>query len=404
MNMKTLNQWSVVSCQWLVGAVRKPAPVIWLLVTLLSTFAYSQAFGATAGGTYYGLVVGVNQYSSITSLGGCVADAEDVLGAMTNKAKGVWSAENCYGLYDYDATLAAIRERFHALAETAQGGDTVLYYQSSHGGGDTNAFICATDEFYHDYDFAEDLMRFKTGVRVVVILDTCHSGGMFKSVEPSVESPWNFAANVEAIMSGTRTRGVKAGSNEPSIGWITACDYDQKSSEIGGRGVFTKAFGEAWRADGTDANGDGYNDFAEVFAVAAPLTTNENRQPQKLNDELLADVAAWEHSYHPPASDKWMEESAAMWLSTGTWSEPVEYDTDGRAYLGGEIGFTPYVASTGNVVTVETKARFDECTKDSAPGATAQAAVRLGTNGCFQVFSFFRLYFIIVNMFFFRPV
>jgi len=38
-------------------------------------------------------------------------------------------------------------------------------------------------------------------------------------------------------------------------------------------------------------------------------------------------------------------------------------------------------------VTVETKAQFCEYTSDDVPDMTAQAAVRLGTNGCFQVWT-----------------
>ena len=83
----------------------------------------------------------------------------------------------------------------------------------------------------------------------------------------------------------------------------------------------------------------------------------------------------------------WLDESAATSGWTGEWSEVVEYDGDGRAYLGGNVVFAPYDASTGNVVTVETKAKFYESTEDRAPGATAQAAIRLGTNGSFQVWS-----------------
>ena len=87
------------------------------------------------------------------------------------------------------------------------------------------------------------------------------------------------------------------------------------------------------------------------------------------------------------AEGEWLRENVSTTFLTGKWSEAVEYDGDGRAYLGGNVVFTPYNTSTGNVVAVETKAQFHECTEDSAPGATVQAAVRLGTNGNFQVWS-----------------
>ena len=84
---------------------------------------------------------------------------------------------------------------------------------------------------------------------------------------------------------------------------------------------------------------------------------------------------------------EWIAESAATSGLTGAWSEAVEYGSDGRAYLGGEVSFIPDSASTGNVVTVETRAQFIAYAREESPDATAQAAVRLGSNGCFQVWT-----------------
>ena len=92
----------------------------------------------------------------------------------------------------------------------------------------------------------------------------------------------------------------------------------------------------------------------------------------------------------PCQRDGWIVESFMTAGRTGAWSEPVSYGADGRAYLGsrnGQVLFVPYNASAGNVVTVETTARFDEYVKDIEPDITAQAAVRLGTKGCFQVWT-----------------
>ena len=95
----------------------------------------------------------------------------------------------------------------------------------------------------------------------------------------------------------------------------------------------------------------------------------------------------------PCQRDGWIVESFMTAGRTGAWSEPVSYGADGRAYLGsrnGQVLFTPYNVSTGNVVTVETTARFYAYVGHDTPDATAQAAVRLGTNGCFQVWTHLR--------------
>ena len=87
-----------------------------------------------------------------------------------------------------------------------------------------------------------------------------------------------------------------------------------------------------------------------------------------------------------PEAERWIEESASSSQWTGEWSQGVDYDADGRAYFWNNE-FVPFSASTGNVVTVDFKSRFDVDFTDDAPGEDAQAAVRLGTNGCFQVWS-----------------
>ena len=85
--------------------------------------------------------------------------------------------------------------------------------------------------------------------------------------------------------------------------------------------------------------------------------------------------------------DAWLRESAATRCWTGEWSEDLRYDADARAHLSGEVIFTPYVASTGNVVTVEMKTKMDKYKKDAEPDANAQAAVRISADGCFQVWT-----------------
>ena len=84
-------------------------------------------------------------------------------------------------------------------------------------------------------------------------------------------------------------------------------------------------------------------------------------------------------------SVKWIEENAAKTYLTGRWSEDVEYGPDGKADIAGDYSFTPYSVSTGNVVTVEMKAVFNECRILKNPESNAQVAVCLSTNGCFQI-------------------
>ena len=346
--------------------------------------------GATvAGGTYYALSIGVGQFSSGNSaLKGTVPDAKNVLSACTNAVNGMWRPANCSLLTNEFANLSSVRAQFQSIANQARSGDTVLYYHSSHGGDDC---ICCYDKNYYADDFAEDLMRFQTGVRVIVVLDTCHSGSMFKGADDASSMPWDFAASVQAHMAelqAVQTKGVKASSSGPSVGWITACDDDQTSLDVGTGGWFTKPFVEAWKSASTDLNGDGYNDFKEAFNIAAPKAIDHERAPQTMNESLLRSVAVWQLRGRPYTWDasEWIAESAETPTFSGAWSNPVAYGTDGRASIS-DNAFTPYTASTGNVVMVETRAQFCGCSDGYTPGVHAQAAIRLSTNGCFQVWS-----------------
>ena len=85
-------------------------------------------------------------------------------------------------------------------------------------------------------------------------------------------------------------------------------------------------------------------------------------------------------------TDKWVEETATMKSVTGVWSGGAAYGADGRAAIADNT-FTPYIASTGNVVTVEFTTQFYAVENAVDPDATAQAAVRLGPGGGFQVWT-----------------
>ena len=115
------------------------------------------------------------------------------------------------------------------------------------------------------------------------------------------------------------------------------------------------------------------------------------------NSFVVEDIATSDHNpvvaeiyRRPPISELgWVDESFLSTGSTGTWNDPLAWNSDSwKAELGGENAFTPNTRSGGTPVTVDVKVSFDVIPlEQDTPNAGAQGAVWIGTNGCFQVWT-----------------
>jgi hypothetical protein len=85
---------------------------------------------------------------------------------------------------------------------------------------------------------------------------------------------------------------------------------------------------------------------------------------------------------------EWVNESMMTAGLTGTWSMPVAYDARTCKAEIEDATFTPTAPSNGRRVTMTVTAEMSAANEEQAdPDSTAQAAIRLGTNGCFQVWT-----------------
>ena len=270
-----------------VGGVARMA--LWVCLGLL---AVSDAPGATR----WGLLVGINHYAPgyASSLNWCVNDVYGMRDTvMLGDAAGRWPSANIQLLTNSQATKASIRSALQTLAAQAGAGDVVIYYHSSHGGQyvGTSTYICSYNTEYSDTELGVDLARFDSSVSVVVILDTCHSAGMFKS------RSWAFAENAMASFRAEKARQfAAAGLAVPkalggNIGFMTACDYNELSWESPPHGFFTGAILRACDDASVDANGDGELQFMELHNYAAAETV-EDQTAQHLNAALLEGIPA----------------------------------------------------------------------------------------------------------------
>ena len=156
------------------------------------------------------LCIGINNYPGTgNDLYGCVNDALDWAAELTRRG---YEANT---LLDEHATGAEIRKRIACLVESADSDDTIVLQFSGHGSfvpdrnGDepdgTDECICPSDTgngYITDDDLFELFSMGKTGVRIVMIADSCHSGSIARFAPIDVPS----TAGEEAIPPQRRVR------------------------------------------------------------------------------------------------------------------------------------------------------------------------------------------------------
>lgn len=255
----------------------------------------------------YALTVGIDHYSSTYgagSLPSCVNDATGFKDALLRDGA-LWSADNIGFLTDAQATKSNIRETLEQIARLAGPGDVCVFFQSSHGGqyGETSTFLCTHDADYSDQELGQDLAGFDPQATVIVIVDACHSGGLFKddSGKPiAAPAAWTFAENTMVAFHKTKAAAaVIMGEDLPkdigsNVGFITACDYDQTCSAGNPYSLFAGYLLRAFAEAGADSNRDGAASFWELYSWAAPQATerNSSQTAQSYNQGVLSNTIA----------------------------------------------------------------------------------------------------------------
>jgi metacaspase-1 len=137
------------------------------------------------------LLVGINDYPGTQNdLLGCVNDITNVYDVLVKYF--AFAPSDVTLLSNARARKAAILDSFGKLLGGAQAGDTIVFHYSGHGSqvrdeeGDElddgkDEVICPadfnwTDGFIKDDDLAGLIAGLRKGVRLEVILDSCHSG------------------------------------------------------------------------------------------------------------------------------------------------------------------------------------------------------------------------------------
>lgn len=247
------------------------------------------------------LLVGIDHYAyGPGDLSACTNDANGIRNTMLlADPSNRWQSANLITLTDALATKQAIRSNLLNLASASGIGDIALYCHSSHGGqssgsNPSNTFICTYNANYTDAEMGTDLAMFRPETTVIVILDTCYSGGMFQ-LDGSPKTEWLFVKRVmEHYQQAKAQQYKRLGLATPkdmgaNIAFMTACDYNELSWESDYYGLYSGYLINGCSLSLTDTDQDKQYNFLELHNYAAQKATQAQptQHAQSYNPALL---------------------------------------------------------------------------------------------------------------------
>ncbi len=226
----------------------------------------------------WALVVGIGRFQSpnIPVLHYTLADASGVAAALKDPNYGRFPSDRVTLLTDSQATTKGIKAALNFIARSANPDDLVVIYVATHGsprenqvGGVNYLITYDTDPSTIDNLYGSSLpmtdldeavrSRFRAN-RVVILLDTCHSGGIsrlsmdgYEHSAPLAMNAGGASATIAAALVAQNARGFKVSAPsaanidamKPGLGRviITSSGENQESYESkalgGGHGYFT---------------------------------------------------------------------------------------------------------------------------------------------------------------------
>ena len=257
---------------------------------------------------YWAVIVGIEDYQFITDLSYTIDDAVDMKDVLVSYSNWNDSNSNIQLLTDVDASKENIELFVNTMVTSADGDDVCLFFFSGHGacipdekdGDEADTF----DEVICPYDTTDDIgnvisddelgtwLSVYSG-NVVVILDTCMSGGFTNSIEETVKSVPNPQVPKDAIakkhfgeglVERLKQRPISRDLNQTGYVVLMACEEDKSAYESRRleNGVFTYYIVEGlWGP--ADANSDNNISAEEDFYYADPLVRQykpTNQDPQ----------------------------------------------------------------------------------------------------------------------------
>ena len=266
----------------------------WCTARALAASLVLLAAGPAWGASLYGLTIGIDDYEGTANdLDGAVNDAEDVAQALRRLG-----ADQVISLSNGEATKDRIVASWSELVGKAKAGDTIVFSYAGHGSqepeppgrhdeadGRNENFLLGgyqtsgpktrerivDDEMFEWMKQADD-----KGVKVVLVADSCHSGGMERSASASGVKfrKGNFPALTDDRLTPAPEEFAKLTETDfNSVTFVGAVAEDKLVPEVTvdgkKRGALSWAFSRALEGR-ADKDGDGEVSELELLSYIVP--------------------------------------------------------------------------------------------------------------------------------------
>lgn len=242
----------------------------------------------------YVVALGINRYadSRIQPLDYSVADAQAIVRALTERAKGLYEVEPAALLCNEDVTPEKWQQTIRGLKEKLAGrllpDDLVVLFMAGHGVVDQDSgryYFVGYNLKLEDYlegrytgciSWDDFRMLGDLPCRKLALLDTCHSG----AIQPL--STRSLKAAIRALEDDVVLSVAASAGSEKS-----------EEDEAWGHGAFTKSLLEGFQG-GADASGDGLvtlNEAIRYVRQTVPKLTEGRQNPTAAPEEILSFAA-----------------------------------------------------------------------------------------------------------------
>lgn len=243
------------------------------------------------GGEVRGFVIGIDAYQHVRPLKGAVADARDI--EHTLKEMGV---HDVVTMIDEQANRAQLLRELSAMVARTNPNDLIFLSIAGHGtrepervkgsqpNGLENVFLLpgfeptaeGSQQRVLGSEFNHFIKQFELrGAKVVFIADTCHGGGMARSIDPRAEEMSfrqvpQYTLLVDTLKPVTDSESPQSELDLDRTAFLAAVDQNTKAPEVripgvdGLRGALSYAVSRALEGN-ADANNDGKVTVKELF-------------------------------------------------------------------------------------------------------------------------------------------